>query len=69
MGIGSNIRVRREHSGLTQKELAEKMGVQQTYVSYLEVGTKIPTLANASKLSEIFHCKIDDLLADDTRLC
>lgn len=65
MNIGFNIRTRREGSGLTQKELAEKIGVNQTFVSYLESGTKIPSLAIARKLSEIFSCKIDDLVAND----
>lgn len=37
--IGANLRAAREHAGLTQAELAERLGKSQTMVSQAESGT------------------------------
>jgi ribosome-binding protein aMBF1 (putative translation factor) len=37
--IGADLRAAREHAGLTQAELAERMGKSQTMVSQAESGT------------------------------
>lgn len=41
---GEAIRRQREHLGLTQKQLAERVGVDQSAVSFWENGTKAPTV-------------------------
>ncbi len=42
--VGSNVRRCREAAGISQKELAARMGVEQGYVSRLEAGTRNPTI-------------------------
>src|SRR5262245_42111024 len=36
--VGEKLRQAREHAGLTQRELAERLGVSQVYVSHIERG-------------------------------
>lgn len=55
--LGSNVRKLRELHGWTQRELAEKVGRAQIWVSYLERGVRdarvsaLPGLAKALKVS------------------
>jgi transcriptional regulator with XRE-family HTH domain len=42
--VGLNIRKARTDSGLSQEELAGRMGVEQFYISGLEAGRRNPTL-------------------------
>lgn len=54
----------REKAGLTQKEVAEKLGVDQSSVSFWETGKTFPRAFILSRLSEIYCCPIDELLKD-----
>jgi transcriptional regulator with XRE-family HTH domain len=42
--VGENVRRCREAAGISQEELAARMGVEQGYVSRLERGGKNPTI-------------------------
>jgi transcriptional regulator with XRE-family HTH domain len=42
--VGSNIRRYRGEAGLSQEQLAERMGVDRAYVSGLELGRRNPTI-------------------------
>ena len=42
--VGENVRRHREAAGLSQEELAARMGVDQGYVSSLEAGRRNPTI-------------------------
>ncbi len=50
--FGRRLRELREAAGLSQKELADRMGVQQTAVSWWERGRREPSFGNAVKLAE-----------------
>ena len=52
----ADLRVRK---GLTQQQLAEKMGVHRTLIVRWESGQVFPSMENIKKLSKIFHIKID----------
>lgn len=52
----------RKKAGLTQVELAEKVGCSQVCVARWENGTHEPTLRMAKALAEALKCKIDDIL-------
>lgn len=62
MTIGKRLRQLRENSGLTQPELAEKLGVNQSTITRYENGTKIPTLPVAIQMADIFGCSLDSLV-------
>jgi transcriptional regulator with XRE-family HTH domain len=50
--VGSNVRKCREASGLSQEELAARMGVDQGYVSRLEAGERNPTIVTVWHAAE-----------------
>lgn len=52
----------REKIGLTQKEVAEKMGVDQSAVSFWETGKTAPRAAMLVKLAGLYCCSVDELL-------
>ena len=55
----------RERIGLTQNELAERLGVSQQTISKYENGSREPDLENLIRMSKIFHVTTDYLLGLD----
>lgn len=55
----------RKSSGLTQKEVAEHVGVDQSAVSFWETGKNSPRAAILVKLSKLYNCTVDELLKED----
>ncbi len=60
--FGNNIRACREHAGLTQEELAKRMGCTQSYISQIEQPDARPTLGTLQKLAEAIRCSVGDLV-------
>lgn len=59
--LAKNLKEQRLNLGLTQKEMAEKMGVKyQSYQAY-ERGISSPSLENLLKIAEIYNSSLDDL--------
>ena len=48
--IGGVLRAKREKLAISQEEVAERAGVDRTYVSILERGQKSPTLETLEKI-------------------
>ncbi len=44
--------------GMSQAELAEQLGLSREIISYLENGTRQPTLEQLQKLSDYFGCPV-----------
>jgi transcriptional regulator with XRE-family HTH domain len=53
-----------ERNGMTQLDLARKLGVGATSVSFWCNGTKAPRMDKVDKMCELFHCKRSDLIED-----
>ena len=49
--LGRNVRQRREARALTQEKLAEKAGLDPTYISGIERGLRNPGIKNVAKLA------------------
>jgi len=49
--FGSNVRKRREEIGLTQTELADRIGVNQAEISRIERGRRNPTISAVFELN------------------
>ena len=62
MSIGENIRKYRKNLGMTQEELAKKMGVIQPNVHRWEKGLVTPSLETIKKLAKILNVSADGLL-------
>lgn len=61
--LGANIRRRRTELGLTQAELAQKLGMRQNYISDIERGVRSPRLGTLAEFSEILQVQPGSLLA------
>jgi len=61
MGIRNDVRERRTKAGLTQQELADKVGVTRVTINCLENGVYSPSLELALKLARFFHARVEDL--------
>src|SRR5574344_400641 len=55
--IGKNIKAYRKLKGLTQEELAEKIGIEPPSMSNLERGKFTPSVETLQKLSDILGIK------------
>lgn len=56
-----NIKAKRLGKGLSQKELAEKVGVGQSTVSMWESGSNLPETRILPTLAQVLGCTIDEL--------
>lgn len=62
MALSENIRLMRESRGLSQSELAEKIGLQKQNVSAYERGVKVPTVEKLVSIADTLRCSTDKLL-------
>jgi transcriptional regulator with XRE-family HTH domain len=65
--VGRNVRRLRTTAGLTQAELAARMGVDRAYVSGLEQGERNPTVVTLWHLSKALGVKVRALLDEPKR--
>lgn len=56
----------RNRNNLTQRELADKVGVSQGLISQYEKGMNLPSLEIFVKLTNALECTADSLLRDYT---
>ena len=66
--FGDTIVLLRKEKGLTQKELADKLGVTDKAVSRWETGKNYPDIEVLKKLADVLEVSVDDLLQGDIRL-
>jgi transcriptional regulator with XRE-family HTH domain len=60
--VATAIRSLRQRAGLSQRQLAIRMGVPRTYVSKVENEKAIPTLSSLNRLATALQISIPDLL-------
>ena len=60
--FGNTLKRLRLQSGLTQKKLADKMGLTKAVISYYELQERYPSPEVLIKLASIFHVSTDYLL-------
>ncbi len=66
MNFGKNLQfLRKMHDGMTQEELAEKMGVSRQTISKWEMQSAFPEMEKAIALRKLFACSLDDLLLEN----
>jgi putative transcriptional regulator len=59
----TRIKELREKHGLTQEDLAWKVGVSRQTILFLEKGKYNPSLRLAYKIAHVFNVKIDDVFS------
>lgn len=57
----------RERSGLTQRDLANALGIDQSTVCLWETGKTQPRAKLLPKLASLLNCTVDELLSDSTQ--
>jgi transcriptional regulator with XRE-family HTH domain len=65
--IASAIRMLRQKSGLSQRQLALRMQVPRTYVSKIENEKAVPTLSSLQRLATALEVTVGDLLKGSGR--
>jgi transcriptional regulator with XRE-family HTH domain len=64
--VGHAIARGRVEAEYTQTEVAEKPGPSRSAIARVKQGISIPTVARLVELSELFACRADNLLVDDS---
>lgn len=64
MEFSERLMILRKQAGLSQEQLADRLGVTRQSVSKWESGTALPELVKLISLSEIFGVSLDYLVKD-----
>lgn len=67
MEFGKKLKSLRKSQQLTQKQLAERIGVAKSIISYYETGNRYPSYDVLVKIAHVFHVTTDFLLDMDKR--
>ena len=65
MGLQEKIKSLRSNKGISQKKLADAIGVAQSSINYWEKGQRTPSVAAAQKLADYFNVTLDELYEYD----
>lgn len=63
MSLGQNIRIKREKAGLSQVELANKVGVTQSMINQVEKDIKVPNVYIGYDIAKHLNTTVEDLLS------
>jgi transcriptional regulator with XRE-family HTH domain len=66
--LGDHVRELRQKRGLTQADLAARLGVPQSRISEIESGSRVPNLVTMLRLAAALDCKPTALLAPFDKL-
>ena len=65
MTFAEKLKSIRKKAGLSQEQLAEKLGVSRQAVTKWETETGIPDIENMMAISALFDISIDELLSNE----
>ena len=60
--MGQLMKAKRKLAGLTQEQVAEKMGVKRATYAQYEAGNRVPLTMTLAKIAHAIGCKMDDLI-------
>ena len=67
MSFGEKLKMLRNGQKLTQQQLAKRLGVAKSVVSYYESGDRYPSYDVLIKISRVFHVTTDFMLDVDKK--
>ena len=65
MNIGNSLFQARKKCGLSQEEVAEKLGVSRQNVSKWETDETVPDIRQSKKMAKFYHVSLDELIDFD----
>ena len=65
MSLGSGLYHARKKSGLSQENVAEKLGVSRQTISKWETGETLPDIRQSKGLAVLYHMTLDELIEYD----
>lgn len=65
MSLGSSLYHARKKSGLSQENVAEKLGVSRQTISKWETGETLPDIRQSKGLAVLYHMTLDELIEYD----
>ncbi|WP_444643357.1 helix-turn-helix transcriptional regulator [Caproiciproducens sp. R1] len=68
MNLGENLFKARKQSGLSQEEVAEKLGVRRQTISKWELDETLPDIRQSKELASLYHLSLDELIEFDVDL-
>ena len=68
LNVADRIRYLRDKSGMTQTDLAKKLGISRSAVNSWEMSLSMPSLANIVEMSQIFHVDVDYILSTSDKI-
>lgn len=60
--LGQMIKKARKNSGMTQEQLAEKVGMHYTSISRIETGYANPPVQTINKIAKALKIKVNELI-------
>jgi transcriptional regulator with XRE-family HTH domain len=63
--ISENLKHLRKRTGLTQEQMAEKVGIKRSLLGAYEEGRADPRISNLLKFAEIFGLPVDNIISTD----
>lgn len=68
MNLGNNLYNARKKSGLSQEDVAEKLGVSRQTISKWELDETLPDIRQSKKLATFYDLSLDELIEFDIDL-
>ena len=68
MNLGNSLFHARKKSGLSQEEVAEKIGVSRQTISKWETNETVPDIYQSKKMAKLYRISLDDLIEFDIDL-
>lgn len=65
MNLGGSLFQARKRSGLSQEEVAEKLGVSRQTISKWELNETLPDIRQSKHLANLYHVTMDELIDFD----
>ena len=61
VALGKNVRMLREQGKLTQETLAERSGLDPSYISGIERAVRNPSVMSLSRLADGLGCSVSEM--------
>lgn len=65
MSLGNSLYNARKKSGMSQEDVAEKLGVSRQTISKWELDETLPDIRQSKRLSRLYHLTLDELVDFD----